>query len=87
MPRIGETTRLQRARAEWADFRAGFRRSKRGNLWRLWDGLTVCVFCRSDEYFGWSIAADDGPRFSTAGYESADEAIVALGKELGIGER
>lgn len=29
---------LQAALAQWEAFEAGFQRSKRGNLWRHWEG-------------------------------------------------
>jgi hypothetical protein len=64
MPKIGEPgreqVRLREARAAWAEFEAGFARSRRGNLWRQWAGKTVSVFRRRDGYYGLSIADEDG---------------------------
>ena len=39
-----------------AEFKAGFRRSRRGNLWRTWEGLTLTVFGRADGRYRWCIA-------------------------------
>ena len=67
------------------EFEAGFERSRKGNLWRHWDGKTVSVFKRRDGYFGWSIADEDAPRFSSRGYEDEEIAVGALAEELGVG--
>lgn len=68
-------------------FETGFRRSKKGNLWRQYDGQTLSVFPRSDDTFGWCIASgDDDKQFSSRGYETEEEAIEALATELGVGE-
>lgn len=69
----------------WEDFAAGWKRSRRGNLWRLWQGLTLTIFERSDGYFGWSIADAEGVRFSRCGYETEDAAMGALADEIEIG--
>jgi len=87
MPRLPETIRRQRqvqdCLAEWAEFEAGFQRSRKGNLWRVYDGLTVTVFQRVDGEFGWCIAADeDDTQFSSRGYETEEEALEVLGAEL-----
>jgi hypothetical protein len=70
------------------EFAAGFKRSKRGNLWRRWadrDGgeLTLTVFPRRGGYFAYAIADEDGPAFSPRCYETEEEAIEALWRELG----
>jgi hypothetical protein len=60
-------------------FEACFRRSKRGNLWRKWEGLSVTVFRRpGGGWYGWSIANEDGPRFSPGGYPDEERALEAL---------
>jgi hypothetical protein len=76
------------ALAAWEEFEepAAWRRSKRGNLWRLWGGLTVTVFERDDGYWGWCIADDEGQRYSRTGFEEAAHAMTALGEALGVGE-
>jgi len=66
-------------------FETGFRRSKKGNLWREYDGKTLSVFPRSDDTFGWCIASgDDNKQFSSRGYETEEEAIEALGRMLDV---
>jgi hypothetical protein len=90
MPHVPDSIlRRQReaaALAEWTEFENGFQRSRRGNLWRHYDGLTVTVFERREGRYGWCIVADeDEKRFSQTGYESESEAIRALGYELDVG--
>ena len=70
-----------------ADFEAGFSRSRRGNLWRLFEGKTRTVFRRRDDYFGWCIATDESKKFSAQGYEFEGDALAALTDALGIGLR
>jgi len=71
-----------------ADFESGFQRSKRGNLWRNYAGVTVTIFQRKgDGFFAWCIADSGGTkRFSSGGYESEESALSALWCELGEGE-
>lgn len=65
--------------AAMRDFRDGFKRSKRGNLWRNFRGLTLTVFRRAgDNWFAWSIADEEGPRYSPHAWETEEEAIGAL---------
>jgi hypothetical protein len=71
-----------------AAFAAGFRRSRRGNLWRRWSGggggeLTLTVFPRRGGSFAYAIAGEGGPAFSTQNYETEGGAIKALWRELG----
>lgn len=72
--------------AAWLDFVAGFQRSRRGNLWRNWDGKTLTVFNRRDGLWGWSIADRDGPRFSRRGHEDDESAMLALYQELDLAD-
>jgi len=67
------------------EFYAGFKRSKKGNLWRTWQQLTVVVFKRQD-VFAWSIANDDGVKFSTKSFSTEEDAIENLWKVLRQGE-
>jgi hypothetical protein len=67
-------------------FEAGFGRSRRGNLWRTWDGLTLTVFERPSGEFEWCVAEGDSLRFSSGGWASEEEALVALACELGLGD-
>jgi hypothetical protein len=89
MPRVPPTfdpVKYMIAEREKFSAIAYWQRSKRGNLWRLWEGRTVTVFVRTDEFYGWSIADDNGPRFSRGGYETEDEAMDALAEALWVGE-
>lgn len=88
MPTIPRTTELvgvDAVLAAWAEYEAGFRRSRRGNLWRTWDGRTTTVFARSDDRYGWCIADGSETRYSPHGFENEDDALMALGEELGVG--
>ena len=89
MPRINRTPDplIEDALAEWAEFESpsAWKRSRKGNLWRRWNGLNVTVFKRDDGYFGWSIANEEGPRYSPGRFETEGEAMNALGSNLGVG--
>jgi hypothetical protein len=61
---------------------AGWRQSQRGNVYREWGGALVTVFFRNGR-FRWSIADGDEIRYSPRGYETADDAIVAVGESMG----
>jgi hypothetical protein len=78
---IDSDARLQARR----EFAAGCRRSKRGNLWRKWQGLTVCVYkYQATGRYGWSIASPDNTRFSAQTFDSEESALSALVTALGI---
>jgi hypothetical protein len=87
MPKVTDNIvpEAEAMQAAWTQFEAGFKRSKKGNLWRHYDGQTACVFSRDDGYFGWSISGNDSQRFSRGGYQTEEEALGALGETLGIG--
>ncbi len=72
--------------AAWSEFvdPSEWKRSKKGNLWRHYEGLTVTVFCRADGLYGWSVADSDDVRYSRRVCESEDAAMDALGEELGV---
>ena len=61
-----------------------WQRSKRGNLWRTWEGLTLSIFRRRgvDDLYGWSIADEDGVRYSRESFDSEDDAMTAICDEL-----
>jgi len=85
MPQV-MTNRIDEAMRARESFAAAFRRSRRGNLWREYDGdegrrLTLCVFPRSGG-FAWSIADREGVRFSRETFDEEDEAIGGLWHEL-----
>ena len=87
MPKVTETIvpEVEALQAAWDQFTAGFKRSKKGNLWRHYDGQTACVFGRDDGYYGWSISGNSATRFSKGGYRTEEEALEALGESLGVG--
>jgi hypothetical protein len=64
-----------------ADLDPAWRRSKRGNLWRPFDGLTLAVFRRWNRW-AWCIADGDHPRFSHRTYGSVADAVAAVEEEV-----
>lgn len=64
------------------EFFLGFQRSRKGNLWREYEGLNLSVFQRDTGVFDWSLADEDGPRFSSYGWETEEEALDALSFEV-----
>lgn len=90
MPRIGQPNRDDESESlddagAFADFESGFARSRKGNLWRHFDGKTIVVFHREgDDRFAYSISDEDGPTFSRRAYPSVAEAMKALARELGV---
>jgi curved DNA-binding protein CbpA len=82
-PRAGQGFAPDDHSAEYARFRSGMRRSRKGNLRREWSGRTVTVFSRRGCYH-WCITEGDWPRFSRwAGWPSEDGACAALWAALG----
>ena len=79
---------LEAMEADWREFEAphAWKRSRKGNLWRNWRGVTLTIYGRSDGWYGWVIADEDGPRYSPSGYETEAECMDALGSELEVGE-
>jgi hypothetical protein len=74
---------LEAIEAAREEFVGGFRRSKKGNLWRYYDdaegkALTLCVFKRWDALYAWSISDPEGPRYSPSGYEFEESALGEL---------
>jgi hypothetical protein len=89
-PNEGEGDPLLGLPDEWAlddgtgydHFRKGFQRSRRGNLWRTWRGLTVTVFGRRGA-FHWCISDEGGPRWSPwRGWADEEDAVRAAWNEL-----
>jgi hypothetical protein len=64
-----------------AEFAAGFRRSRKGNLWRRYGGRTLTVFGGVDS-FSWCIADGERRRFSRGSYDSERSALSALWCEV-----
>lgn len=89
MPKIPtqEQRVMEAVLAQWKEFEepSAWKRSRKGNLWRPYDGMTVTVFLRADRYWGWCIADGDEMRYSTSGYQKVEDAKTALGEAIGIG--
>jgi hypothetical protein len=66
---------------------AAWRSSKRGNVWREYDGRVLTIFRRRGRY-RWAIGATEEweTQFSEESYSSEAEAITALRETLGVGE-
>ena len=84
MPQQQQQIADQLAAMDRFEDRAFWRRSKKGNLWRLWDGLNLTVFRRRDGFYGWCIADDDGPRYANQVYKTEADAMIGLGETLGV---
>jgi hypothetical protein len=86
VPRLAtpdERLRLD-ANADRDEFVAGFRRSKRGNLWCEYGGSTLTIISRG-ELFRWCCWSATGPTYSDQSYVSEGEAVEALATALGVG--
>jgi hypothetical protein len=84
MPRIdNEPSDLE---AAWAKFEApaAWRCSKKGNLWRTWNGQTCTLFRRGDRWC-WSVADEEETRYSPGSYETEEDARSGLGEAVGVG--
>jgi hypothetical protein len=65
--------------AAWNEFESGFRRNRKGNLWREWEGWILTVFRRRNGRYGWCIASEErGTDYSPETYDTEDEALAAL---------
>jgi hypothetical protein len=62
---------------------SGWSRSRKGNLWRKWDGMTVSIFPRRGG-FAWSITEDDSPQYSPSQHETEEDALDDLAGVLGM---
>jgi hypothetical protein len=62
-----------------------WKRSRKGNLWRTWQGITVTVFRNRFGGYGW--CAHDGrePQYSRGRFEDEEEAVMDAADELGVG--
>lgn len=69
-------TQFEEAVEEFAEH---FRRSKKGNLWCVQDGITLVVFIRkSDARYGWSRADGDGVTYCYRSFPDESEAMADL---------
>ena len=70
------------------DFLRDWDRSKKGNLWREFDGLILTIFeSKFDIGYSYCIANNNEVTFSQEYYRSEDAAKQALAKRLLGGER
>jgi hypothetical protein len=69
--------------ARGREFVQGFQKSRRGNLWRRWNGVTLTVYQQGSGYYGFCIASEEGPQFSARSYETEAECLDALWVALG----
>ena len=68
-------------RARRRSFVEGFRKSRKGNLWRKYDERTLTVF-RSGEDYRWCLAGECGPSFSSGTFETPHDGLDGLWFEL-----
>jgi hypothetical protein len=62
-----------------------WRRSNKGNLWRVWNELTVTIFRHRDGGFAWCIVDAEGEkRFSKKSFEDEEWAMGALADAVGL---
>lgn len=64
------------------NFEMGFKRSKKGNLRRTYEGCTLTIFKRADGYFAWCISEDGEVNYSPVTYDTEDEALDGLACEF-----
>ena len=74
-------TRAEKHLAEFLD-ESEWQESRKGNLWRKWQGITITIFEREDAYH-WCISrAKDDVVFSQEGFADTVEAQAAAFGEL-----
>lgn len=74
--------------AMWTKFESPseWRRSKKGNLWRRWEGMLLTIIKRNEDCFGWCVAEDDETQFSSDTFDTESDAMSDLGDAVGVGE-
>jgi hypothetical protein len=76
MPKIdhdpGETPTPQE------EFLSGFRRNRKGNLWRLFEGRTLTVFRRRGGFACCVSSEEEGTDFSPETFDTEEEALADL---------
>lgn len=78
MPRPPEAYLRQKYQEQFVQ---GFRRSRKGNLWRDWDGVTCTVFARMGRYV-WCVADEAEVTYSRERFETEEEALWDLASEM-----
>jgi hypothetical protein len=82
VPDADEWCAEAKAVAALEDFAAGFRPSRKGNLWRRWGDVTLTVFRRRCGY-GWAIAEAGGlVTYSGGTWPTEEEALAGLWEAL-----
>jgi hypothetical protein len=67
----------------YEDFLRGFGRSRKGNLWRKWDGVTLTVFLRTQGGYAWCVSGGgDSTRFSPGTFDGEGDALRDLYREV-----
>jgi hypothetical protein len=57
---------------------AAWKRSSKGNLWRVWDDYTLTIFKRADSRFGFCIVKQHDREYSVFSFDSEPEAMDTL---------
>jgi hypothetical protein len=76
---------MERRMAAWEDFAAGekWKRSSRGNFWRIWDGDRVTIYRRDDGLYVWcAVYSDESKVYSRRGFELEEDALFDSYREL-----
>ena len=70
---------VERVVAEMEEFQEpdNWKISRKGNLWREWNGVTLTVF-QQGRFFRWSIASPEGVDYSPRSYETVEETAEEL---------
>lgn len=82
MPKISQPiSHFEDAMREIENFKRGFRRSRKGNLYREYEGVVVTIFGREGSY-GWVINSGDESRFSSGRFGTEEEAMDSVCTKL-----
>ncbi len=78
---------VEEALEVWRDFErpSMWQRSRKGNLWREWDGVTLTIY-RRGRFFKYCVADGDNKRYSARAYKTEKEAMTELGELLGLSD-
>ena len=67
-------------------FERGFARSRKGNLWRTYEGKTVSVFRKGPDDYRWSVSVGEGATEFSRSWYATEEDAIALAEKLGVPE-